>query len=232
MIQTGILRHGTVSITSQSRRERAINRFAGITQSLTWPISLVFFNTLYRLNITGRDNFALVESPFIIVANHISFFDSFLFRLALGLRTPHLPLRFMAVERFDWKFLNFLSKLGIIKFIYSLFGVFTVVPGMGLRQNLSVAKEIISVGGNVVIYPEGRIFIAGGIGRFKHGAAVLAKETGVPIIPVAFKFGPRRGLRRSLSIVMGRPLRAEGSITVEGLTERMHSLVEDLWRGR
>src|SRR4051812_2898534 len=83
-------------------RERIINRFATVTQFVFWPFAYVFFNLFFSLRITGQKKFSDVRGPFIIVCNHISFYDSFLFRLVLGAWSRNLPLRFMAVDKFNW----------------------------------------------------------------------------------------------------------------------------------
>lgn len=221
--------HADTSICKIAKRERAINAFARVTQFLDWPIAFLVFGAFFRVRIAGRENFKAVKSPFLIVSNHIAFYDSFLFRLALGLFTPHLPLRFMAVDKFEWKFLNFLASIGVIEFVYSLFGVFIVVPGLGIERNLEKAKEIIKVGGNVAIYPEGKIFTRGGIGQFKKGAAVLAKHTGVPVVPVAFRLGPKHWLRRELSINIGAPVRMSPRDSDESAAGSLRDAVTKLY---
>ncbi|MEI7463344.1 MAG: lysophospholipid acyltransferase family protein [Candidatus Taylorbacteria bacterium] len=190
--------------------------FLRISQFLTWPIAFVYFHLFYRLRINGRENFNKVNSPFIIIVNHFSFVDSFLFRLILGFSTPHLPLRFMAVEKFSWKWLNFLSEIGVVPFIFSIFGVFVVVPGLGLQKNLEKAKKIISKKGNIVIYPEGKIVTEHVIAPFRSGAAVLAIETNTPVVPVSLRLGDRHHIRKDLIVNIGEPLRigAEGDVEV------------------
>ncbi|MEI6304644.1 MAG: lysophospholipid acyltransferase family protein [Candidatus Taylorbacteria bacterium] len=180
--------------------------FLRISQFLTWPIAFVYFHLFYRLRVNGRENFKNVSSPFIIIVNHFSFVDSFLFRLILGFATPHLPLRFMAVEKFSWRWLNFLSDIGVIPFIYSIFGVFVVVPGLGLHKNLEKARKIIGKKGNIVIYPEGKIVKDNVIAPFKSGAAVLAIETNTPVVPVSLRLGRRKWVRKELVVNVGEAM--------------------------
>ncbi len=162
---------------------------------------------MYKLTVRGRENLGMVSSPFIIIANHPTVSGSFLFRLILGFLTPHLPLRFMAVRHFDWPWLNFLARIGLIDFIYSLFGVFTVIPGRGLARNLEEAKRIIRSRGNVVIYPEGKLANSEAIRPFKPGAAVLAIETDAPVVPVSFRLGKRKLFRRPITVTIGSPMK-------------------------
>ena len=214
--------------TKLARKERIINNFARITQFVTWPLLFVIFHTLFNIRIKGRRNFKYVRSPFIIISNHISFYDSFLFRLVLGVWTPHLPLRFMAVRRFSWRFLNFLETIGIIDLIYSLFGVFIVVPGAGLNQNLVEAREIIRAGGNVVIYPEGKIVVDHSLASFKKGAAVLTRDTGVSVIPVIFK-DFEGGLRRKIRVTVGGPMQILPGMSIEDMTRSFYNTEAELY---
>jgi|GEM_PF-816091 len=216
----------------QISQQRIVNEFARLTQYATWPIIHLVYNFFYRLEIRGRENFSQLSGPFVIVANHVDFYHSFVFRLVLGPITPHLPLRFMAVTKFEWTSLNFLASIGIIDFVYSLFGVFTIVPGLGIDRNLKKAREIVKAEGNIVIYPEGKINASGGIGQFKNGAAVLVKETGVPAIPVSFRLGRRNYWWRDLTVNVGKPLRIDRNNSVKKITETFHKEVEGLYERR
>ena len=193
-------RHST---TAHACRERIINHFARITQFCTWPIAYIVFHLVFRIKVTGREHLKTVRSPFIIVSNHVSFYDSFLFRLIIGFATPHLPLRFMAVKKFNAPIMNFLSLIGFIDVVYALFGVFTVVPKKGIEENLKKPIHIIEEGGNIVVYPEGSITFIGTVGPFKNGAALLAQKTGAPILPLSFRRGNRVFFRKELRVNIG-----------------------------
>ena len=203
--------------------------FLRFAQFLTWPISFIFFHLIYDLRINGRENFGLVSSPFIIIANHVSISGSFLFRLALDFSTPHLPLRFMGVRRFNIPSLNFMADVGIIDFIYSLFGVFTVMPGRGLAKNLEEAKRIIGSGGNVVIYPEGKIVAENVMAQFRPGASVLAMETAAPVLPVAFHLGRRRFLRKVMTVNIGKPISVTPDMSLEKVTGIFYASIGELY---
>ncbi len=199
-------------------REKLVNGFARITQFITWPVLSFLFRTIFEIRIEGREVFDKVRSPFIIVANHTSFYDSFLFRLILGWNTPHLPLRFMAVNRFESRAMNFFATIGIIDFVYSLFGVFTVTPGLGIDRNIEKARNIVSLGGNIVIYPEGRITKDGSIGQFKNGAAALFKKTGAKIIPVSFRRCKCKMFRKIIFINVGKVMEVDRGLPAEEIT--------------
>lgn len=125
--------------------------------------------------------------------------------------------------------MNFLIKIGLVDFVYSLFGVFTVTPGLGIDKNIHKAKEIIKIGGNIVIYPEGRVTEGGKIGPFKKGAAVLQHETRVQIIPVTFRRSPRRFLRSRIDINVGEPLDVDEYRSVEEVTNIFYKVISHLY---
>ncbi len=211
-------------------KEKLVNYFAKVTQFITWPFLAIIFKIFFDIKINGREIFDTVQNPFIIIANHTSFYDSFLFRLILGFRTPHLPLRFMAVNRFDSKHMNFLASLGIIDFIYSLFGVFTVTLGLGIDKNIQKAKQIIHVGGNIVIYPEGSVNKEGNIGQFKHGASALYRQTGVEVVPLSINKIQQRFFRPTIVVNIGNKINVSRSKSTEEITKIFRNTIVALYQ--
>ncbi len=203
---------------------------SAIPQFLTWPLAFVFFHSLYKLSIHGRDNLKNIRRPFMIASNHVASYDSFFFRLLLGFWTRHLPLRFMAVEKFNYSHLNFLTKIGVIKLVYSLFGVFVVVPGLGLEENTKTAIDIIADGGNIVIYPEGKIMKKEGLAPFKRGAAFLVQKTRVPVLPVSFRISSEEGMaRKKFTANIGELLWVPENMSEEDITQVLYNSISNLY---
>lgn len=204
-------------------KEKIITKFVRITQFIMWPILYPLFHVLFRIEIVHYDKIQNISRPFIIVANHTNFYDSFIFRLVFGFK--YLPIRFMAVTKFDWDFLQKLSRCGIINFVYSLFGVFTVTPGLGIDKNLARPIDIIKNGGNVFIYPEGRIIHSDHIGPFKKGAVVLAQKTGRDILPICMKFTRTGSYRRKLKITIMKKFRCPRHKSSDVLTNELRDII-------
>ncbi len=153
-----------------------------------------------------------------------------MFRLVVGIFPHQLPLRFMAVKVFEYPFLNFLAWIGFIDLVYILFGVFVVKKGQGIKRNLVHPRRIIEHGGNIVMYPEGRMTEQSHqVGEFKLGAAVLAHETGVPVIPCAMKIVDTGTFRRTFSIAIGDPLVAHEHEDVKEITLKFHQTIRNLF---
>lgn len=201
--------------------------FARATQFLAWPIAFIYFNLFFNLKIHNPKNVRKQESPFIIISNHVSFYDSFVFRLVLGVFPKNLPLRFMAVNSFRTWYLNFLSRIFVTDIIYILFGVFVVVKGRGIDKNLKDAERIIRNVGNIVIYPEGSIMHDGKIHNFKLGAATLAKKTKTTVIPISMKISGK-SIRRKFTINVGENIDYDPNNTVEEISDLFHTVIDDL----
>jgi 1-acyl-sn-glycerol-3-phosphate acyltransferase len=135
----------------------------------------------------------------------------------------------MAVNRFSWRWLNFLADIGVISFIYGIFGVFIVVPGRGIQKNLEEAKRLIGRKQNIVIYPEGKIVIDHAIAPFKSGAAVLAIETGAPVLPISLRLNGRKFFRRQLTINIGEPIKVSMNAIPDDTTKLFYDAIVDLY---
>ena len=95
-----------------------MNTFSKITQFFAWFIILALSRPFFKIEVRNRNNLKGVEAPAILISNHIRFYDSFLYRIAVGLWSPLAPLRFMGVKKFFSPVLNFFSKIGLIPLIY------------------------------------------------------------------------------------------------------------------
>ncbi|HKK13857.1 MAG TPA: lysophospholipid acyltransferase family protein [Gammaproteobacteria bacterium] len=93
--------------------------------------------------------------------------------------------------------------------------------GQLVRQGRSRLEE----GLWVVVFPEGTRVAPGQRGRYRLGGAVLAEQTGYPVVPVAHnagQFWPRRSLIKypgTVDVVVGAPIRPEGRTAAELMEE-------------
>jgi 1-acyl-sn-glycerol-3-phosphate acyltransferase len=86
----GVVPHSTTR--KAIKKQILMANFARGTQFITWPLAFVLFRTIFSIRITGQENFTKATKPFILLSNHIAFYDSFLLRLALGFWSNHLQI--------------------------------------------------------------------------------------------------------------------------------------------
>lgn len=212
--------------------------FPYFVQSMFVPIFSIIYYTLFDLKIHGKENLKKTRGPMLFISNHISFYDSFIFDLFVHPFSHILPFRFMGSRVFIVPFLAVLKLIGVVDLVYLLFGVFRITPGEGAEKSLKHAYEIVKRGGTVAMYPEGRIWHPTNvhpeeIGPFKWGAGILAKNTGVQVVPVAMKRTVVKGAwRTKLDVYIGRPYHVNGEDAPEVIAEKMRKKVVELYEGR
>ena len=151
---------------------------------------------LFRLRSRGLEN--LPPGGFVLAANHTSNFDPW----ALGI--PLFPRRWL---RFMGKSELFNPVLGPI---LDAAGAFPVRRGTGDTDAIRTAADLARSGEIVVMFPEGTRREKGL--RKKHearphtGAARIALEAGVPLVPAAIKGADRIGRLGPLRVIYGDPI--------------------------
>lgn len=150
------------------------------------------FRIFFRLHVKGLEHIKGLTGPLLIISNHKYYLDSFAVGAAAPITTNIHPVRIMGeVQHFFNPALDFLRKIGIIKLIYLIFGVFPAIRGSGLKVALEKPVKILRKQGVVFIHPEGKIARRIEVDKFKRGAAALAIKTRVKILPVALKLKGR-----------------------------------------
>jgi 1-acyl-sn-glycerol-3-phosphate acyltransferase len=208
-----------------------IKFYSGTTQFFSWFIFWPTYNLLFKVKVNGRENLRGLTGPLIMISNHTRFYDSFLYRIIVGLFSRLIPMRFMAVVKFTDPFLNFVKKTGIIHFIYSLFGVFVVEQGLGLNKNLKRAKDILKNNGVVAMFPEGRLNRSNEILMFRRGVSALALSNHTKVLPmhISIKGGNLLKLRRgSIVVNIGKAHYLTTHSTYEDLAEELRQEVIEL----
>jgi 1-acyl-sn-glycerol-3-phosphate acyltransferase len=130
------------------------------------------------IHVCGRS--ALPRGPKIIIANHTNVTDAFV-------------LPFLTKEKLHILIQAEMFALPMIGRLLALADQIPVYLGQG-REALEVAREKLSLGHSVAIFPEGRLNDGRNFHRAGAGAALLAVQSGVPVVPVGF-FVPDRYAR-------------------------------------
>src|SRR2546421_133826 len=152
---------------------------------------------LYRLRARGLENLPR-EGGFVLACNHVSSFDPWAIGVPLW---PKRFLRFMAKSELYW------WPLGPL---LSAAGAFPVRRGQKDAAAIATAVRLAQEGNVVAMFPEGTRRTKGLVKRFearpRTGAARIALEAGVPLVPAAVK-GTDKLLRLGkLRVAYGPPV--------------------------
>jgi 1-acyl-sn-glycerol-3-phosphate acyltransferase len=159
--------------------------------------SAPFLYGLFRLRVRGRENIP-VEGGLVLACNHVSSFDPWPLALPLW---PRRFLRFMAKSELYWFPLNL---------VVGGAGAFPVHRGQKDTAAIETAVGLARAGHVIAMFPEGTRRRKGLVKRFearpRTGAARIALEAGVPLVPAAVS-GTDRLLRLGpLRVVYGEPV--------------------------
>jgi 1-acyl-sn-glycerol-3-phosphate acyltransferase len=151
---------------------------------------------LYRLRARGKEN--LPAGGFVLACNHVSSFDPWVLGMPLW---PKRFLRFMAKSELYWP---------PLKYVLNGAGAFPVRRGQRDVQAIETAVQLARDGHVVAMFPEGTRRTKGLVKRFearpRSGAARIALEAGVPLVPAAVT-GTDKLLRLGkLTVAYGNPV--------------------------
>jgi 1-acyl-sn-glycerol-3-phosphate acyltransferase len=182
--------------------------------ALSWPI----LHGLFRLHARGRENLPR-EGGFVLASNHVSSFDPWPLGLPLW---PSRFLRFMAKSELYWFPLTLILNGA---------GAFPVRRGQADVEAIETAVRLAREGNVVAMFPEGTRRRKGLVKRFqprpRTGAARIALEAGVPLIPAAIKGTDRLLLLGPLRVAYGPPVDIDG-LDAQQATERLMAAIEEL----
>jgi 1-acyl-sn-glycerol-3-phosphate acyltransferase len=186
--------------------------------AVTWPL----LKGLFRLRARGREH--LPAGGFVLAANHNSNFDPWPLGITLF---PKRYLRFMGKSELFWTpFKQFATAAG----------AFPVRRGQADAEAMATATQLCREGHIVVMFPEGTRRKKGLRKKYEArahtGAARIALEANVPLVPVGIVGTDRLGRLAQLRVAFGPPIPLDDLAGREDApqvaTERLMAAIEDL----
>ena len=151
-----------------------------------------------RLHVYGQDRVPRTGGC-VIASNHFSWLDP----AVLGAASPRVLYYMAKIEAHRAPGLGTLIRA---------FGCFPVRRGESDREAVRTMRRIVADGNALGLFVEGTRQRSGVPGEVQPGAAMVAIQEGVPVVPVAIHGTEEWSLRRfqRVSIAWGEPLALEG----------------------
>jgi 1-acyl-sn-glycerol-3-phosphate acyltransferase len=198
--------------------------FYSFVAALSWPV----LKGPFRLRAEGQENLPQ-SGGYVISANHLSNFDPWPLGLPIW---PKQFLRFMAKSELYWWPLGRLITAG---------GGFPVRRGERDLEAMEKAVELAREGHAVAMFPHGTRQRKGLIKRHQPkahtGAARIALDAGVPLVPAAISGTDRLSRLGPVRVRYGRPIPLDDlngkdpSEAAREATDRLMAEIERLSRG-
>jgi 1-acyl-sn-glycerol-3-phosphate acyltransferase len=199
------------------------NAFYLFVGAISWPV----MHGLFRFRAEGVENLP-PSGGFVLAANHASNLDPWALGMALW---PRRWLRFMAKSELYWWPLKAVLDAG---------GCFPVRRGERDVEALRMAIELARAGGVIAMFPEGTRRKKGLRKKYQPrahtGAARIALEAGVPLVPAAIAGTDRLARLGPLRVRYAPPIRlddlgSDQSSAAREATQRLMAEIARLERG-
>ena len=167
---------------------------------MIWLLGLV---CNLKFEIKGQEN--IPQGAAIIFSKHQSAWETLALQQIFPPQVWVVKRELFWVPFFGWA----LMALGSV-------GINRKAGRVAIRQIVDQGIRRLKQGRWIVIFPEGTRVAPGVRKRYGIGGAVLAEESGYPVVPVAHNAGeywPRRGLLKkpgTIKVVIGEPIETKG----------------------
>jgi 1-acyl-sn-glycerol-3-phosphate acyltransferase len=166
---------------------RPFDRYGKITHYYTagWAGLYLRINPWWRITIEDKEKIPL-GIPFVFIANHQSLLD--------------IALLYQLYQPFKWISKPEMFRTPVIGWVLSMDRHIMVRKGdkESILKMAEACRKSLKTGIPVFMFPEGTRSRDGILGPFREGAFILARDTGVPIVPVillgASDALPKKGL--------------------------------------
>lgn len=183
----------------------------------------LFFKGFMRLEVQNVENLESLEKPFLVCPNHQSFLDPFVLCSTYDFdkfrNTFHVGASYFFGNRF-------------MKWVAGMLQTVPVDPDAQLMKAMKAGAIGLKRGRILNIYPEGERGFDGELHEFKKGAAILATELDLPILPVALdglhKVWARSTLKirpAKVKVRFGKPFYPREITTPEMTDEQKYEIV-------
>lgn len=197
------------------------NRLCGFYPARLWSV-ITCYLAFCPVKVEGRQNLMKSHS-YIFVANHQGAFDIFLIYGFLN-------------HNFRWIMKQELRKVPFVGAACAAAGHIFVDRSntKSIKESLDKARNQLTGGISVVVFPEGSRTETGKIGRFKKGAFQLATDLNLPIVPItidgSFRIMPRGvyTLRPThLKLIIHKPISTDDLSVdnIPSLIEKCHIVI-------
>lgn len=210
-------------LMSSSREEQSGVMWPAKHSSLAKSFEL-FCRTLFKiycpLKVFGKEN--LPSPPFLICSNHQSHMDSGMLMMATGFSFQRIGLLAAKDYFFDE------SRRFYLHYLMNLVPIARGSGTRAIKDSITACRSFLESGGYaLIIYPEGTRSLTGQIARFKEGAAILAHDLDLPLVPalvigsnVALPKGANFIRPTSVFVHFGKPFKVEDWLSFDDKNDR------------
>lgn len=179
------------------------------------------YRLMFKCEAHGLENIP-TDGPVIFAPNHQSFLDAPLVVTHLSSATLRNTYFYAKKDHVRGAFMRMLARNHNV----------VIMDMRTLKDSIRTLGQVLADGKNLVIFPEGTRTRTGQVGVFKKTFAILAREIGVPVVPVciegAYEAWPRTKKlprRHKVTVTYLPPVSPSAGESYEELAERVREAV-------
>lgn len=225
--------HELLNTPSDLPEVQALNKRKTVMGPLIYLMLIpahIIARLLFRMEVKGSEVLSQLKPPFLICPNHQSYIDPILVCSNYPLNVLRNTFHVGATMYFSNAFMSRLARL---------INIVPIDPDVQLLRAMRAGATGLRAGKILNIYPEGTRSIDHELLEFKKGAAIIATEMNLPIVPVAldgmYRIWPRKSWRFRLAKVkirFGEPIYAREAFADENTHELIYEKVTALLKNR
>lgn len=156
-----------------------------------------------RWRIEGREN--IPNTPHIYFAKHQSTWETMALALLLQPQVHVIKRELLRIPFFGWGY-SAMRPIAIDR----------AAGRAAVEQMVAQGRARLADGWSIMIFPEGTRVLPGRTERYRMGGAILATDTGVPVLPIAHnagEFWPRHSFVKwpgTITVVIGESIATAG----------------------
>lgn len=164
----------------------------GFTKYISKKVIDKYLKKYANINITGSENLKGIKTPTIFICNHLSNSDG----LVLDKALKEIDPTFVAGAKLSN---NAVTSIGI-----NVIKTTNIKPNTADKDGIKKIIKLVKEGESILLFPEGTRSRVGGLIEAKKGILLIARMTGVPIVPIGL-YGTEKLL----------PINKEGDMSAE-----------------
>ena len=178
--------------------------------------------------LRGRERLDGLKGPVIVTANHVSHLDTPVVLIGLPRRIRRRLLVAAAKDYFySGRVKGALVSLSLATYPFD--------REEASRDSIAETEAMLKKGWSLLIFPEGTRSPSGELGRVRSGAAVLASNCRVPVLPIyvhglakVMPKGTAAPLPGGVVVDIGDPIEVQAGETIPALRERIEVALQSL----
>lgn len=209
-----------------------ISWWARTIRAILQGLFLLIMRYWVKIKIVGLENLRQTKGPFLLMPNHVSYFDGAIVLMALP---SDLRNRVRIAAARDFLYQDFWYCAWLADLVFNSFPIQR--ESEDIKLGLEHMGQVLDENYSLMIFPEGQVSKNGQVLPLKQGAGLTAVDMQVPVIPIKIdqdiqKIFPYDKLfphtKGIVTVTFGEPLRFKQTDSYITATEQIEQALKEL----